>query len=171
MATVHWTFVVERRATGWLNATFHARWREALLHACCRYELLCPIYVLMPDHTHLLLMGLNEQGSDQRTAIAFLRGHTKHALEPQTWQHQAHDHVLRPAERQRNAFAKACHYVAKNPVRQSLCDLATDWPYLGNVIPGYPDLPLRDNDHWDRFWRIRTKHLAAHDAPPTRSRS
>ena len=81
-AVVHWTFTVHQRAAGWLTSAFHAKWREILLHTCARYELLCPTYVLMPDHVHLLLMGIDEQGSDQRTAIAFLRKHTRPALHP-----------------------------------------------------------------------------------------
>ena len=57
-AVVHWTITLERRATGWLDDLFHLHFRELLLHAAARQGLLCPAYVLMPDHIHLLWMGL-----------------------------------------------------------------------------------------------------------------
>jgi hypothetical protein len=35
---VHWIMTVEARATSWLNDLFHARWREAMLHALVQHE-------------------------------------------------------------------------------------------------------------------------------------
>src|SRR5690349_16533138 len=67
-AVVHWTITLERRATGWLNDSFHAHFRELLLHAAVREGLFCPAYVLMPDHMHLIWMGLRVN-SDQRNAM------------------------------------------------------------------------------------------------------
>jgi hypothetical protein len=28
------------------------------------------------------------------------------------------------------------------------------YPYSGSIFPGDPNLSLRADDHWDRFWRI-----------------
>ena len=150
---MHWTFTVHQRAAGWLTSAFHAKWREILLHTCARYELHCPTYVLMPDHVHLLLMGIDEQGSDQRTAIAFLRKHTRPALAPHRWQQQAHDHVLRGEERTTGRFRKTAHYVAENPVRADLVEKPADWPFAGCCIPGYPEFEIHAADYWMRFWR------------------
>ncbi len=161
-ATVHWTFTITRRATGWLTPPFHERWREVLLHTCARYDLLCPVYVLMPDHAHLMLMGVNSAGSNQRTAVAFFRKHTRASLAPHDWQHQAHDHVLREDERQQCAFTQVGHYIAENPVRASLCTQPADWPYLGCMLPGYPDITPHESNYWEIFWRIRTRCLKAH---------
>src|SRR5438477_12992430 len=63
-AVVHWTITLETRATGWLDALFHAHFRELLLHVGAREGLFCPAYVLMPDHMHLVWMGL-KLASDQ----------------------------------------------------------------------------------------------------------
>jgi REP element-mobilizing transposase RayT len=63
-AVVHWAMTIRDRRTGWLNAVNHVRLREALLHTAVKYDLLCPVYCLMPDHVHLIWMGLNER-SDQ----------------------------------------------------------------------------------------------------------
>ena len=65
-AVVFWTLTLEHRAQGWLNVCFHARFRELMLHAAARSHLLCPAYCLMPDHLHLVWMGLRQQ-SDQLT--------------------------------------------------------------------------------------------------------
>src|SRR5262249_49602455 len=46
--------------------------RELLLHAAARENLYCPAYILMPDHIHLLWMGL-KLSSDQINAMRFLR--------------------------------------------------------------------------------------------------
>jgi hypothetical protein len=98
---VHWTLTLDHRATGWLTPGFHHTWQLTLLHASARYGLACPCYVLMPDHIHLIWLGLRDD-ADQRTAIGFLRKHLRPALAPHDWQKQAHDHVLRDVERVSN---------------------------------------------------------------------
>ncbi len=142
-AFVHWTLTVEQRATGWLTPDFHHFWQLVLLHACSRYQLLCPAYVLMPDHAHLIFLGLDPDGSDQRTAIEFLRKHLRPHLAPADWQHQAHDRVLRDTERERGAFRAVAQYIFENPQRADLVTLWSEYPYLGSCIPGYPALDVR----------------------------
>jgi putative transposase len=67
-----------------------------MLHAAARSQLLCPAYCLMPDHLHLVWMGLRKQ-SDQLSVMKFLRIHLEPYLGDQRqWQHQPHDRVLRP---------------------------------------------------------------------------
>ncbi len=150
---VHWTLTIEDRATGWLSPTFHHGWQLGLLHACARFGLLCPAYVLMPDHIHCILLGRGDR-SDQRLAIAFLRRTLRPALAPAEWQRQAFDHVLREKERLRDAFADLAKYVLQNPVRAGLADRPIDYPFLGCCLPGYPEMDVRAPDFWERFWRI-----------------
>jgi putative transposase len=150
-AVVFWTFVVNQRRTGWLDSSFHARFREMMLHAMAREMLLCPVYVLMPDHLHFILAG-TAPTSDQRKAISFLRTHLK--PHPAEWQNQAHDHVLREHEFERNAFQKTVHYILQNPVRANLENDSTAWPWLGCCIPGYPTLHPTMDSYWDKFWKI-----------------
>ncbi|HWL15384.1 MAG TPA: hypothetical protein VNR00_07250 [Opitutus sp.] len=161
---VLWTHTMEHRATGWLSPAFHHRFREILLHASHRYELAAPCYVLMPDHWHIMGMGLSDS-ADQWLATAFLRKHLRLALAPAHLQDRAHDHVLREHERARGAFAAACTYVLQNPERGGLCKDWREWSYLGGMVPGYPDLDPRSADFWDTFWKIR--HRLA-DGPPSR---
>jgi putative transposase len=93
-AVVHWTLTVFDRAKGWLSDAFHGQFRELMLHAAAREGLFCPAYVLMPDHIHLLWMGLRLE-SDQCNGMAFLRTHLEPALDSAKFQPQAHDRVLR----------------------------------------------------------------------------
>jgi len=141
------------RRTGWLTESFHARFREIMLHAAAREGLFCPAYCLMPEHLHLVWMGLHLD-TDQRNGMKFLREHLGPALRPHRFQHLPHDHVLREHERKRNAFASVCHYILENPFKAELIPRDENWPFCGAVVPGYPTLhPLRD-DFWPKFWKL-----------------
>lgn len=152
-AVIHWTLPIFDRTTGWLNESFHLRFRELLLHAAARQSLLCPIYCLMPDHIHLVWMGLAER-SDQFTAMAFVRTHLEKYLHPVRFQPQAYDHVLRESERERSAFASVVNYIVENPVRAGFVATADQWSYTGCVVPGYPRLDPREERFWEVFWKI-----------------
>ncbi len=158
-AFVLWTLTIENRATGWLTPTFHATWKLILLHTCARYDLACPAYVLMPDHAHVIWLGLTDRDSDQRVAIEFLRKHLRPHLAPAEWQRQAHDNVLREADRERDAFQATAAYVFENPVRASLAARREDYPHLGCCVPGYPDLDPRREGYWELFWRIYNQRV------------
>ncbi len=71
-AVVHWTLSISHRRQGWLTEPFHAAFRQLLLHAAAREGFFCPTYCLMPNHLHLVWMGLRPD-SDQRNGMAFLR--------------------------------------------------------------------------------------------------
>jgi putative transposase len=170
-AVVHWTLPISHRGSGWLSETFHARFRELLLHAAAREGLFCPTYCLMPDHLHLIWMGLRCD-TDQRNGMTFLRTHLEPTLAPQQFQHQAHDHVLRDEERQRGVFAAVCFYDLDNPRRAGLVSHPSEWPYLGAVVPGYPTLHPLAEDFWEKFWKIYEKAKspdAGHLKPAARS--
>lgn len=166
---IHWTFGIEGRDTSWLTPHFHQEWRLSLLHTCGRFRLACAAYVLMPDHIHLLTLGLTDD-ANQRSAVSFLRRHLHAALSPARWQHQPYDHVLTALERARDAFQAVASYILQNPVRAGLVTRAADYPYLGNCVPGYPDLDQVCQDYWERFWRIYYR-LAEPNFGSTRSRA
>ena len=159
-AVIHWTITLEHRATGWLNEPFHLRFRELLLHSAAREGLFCPAYVLMPDHLHLIWMGLRAE-TDQLNAMRFLRKHLAAELARRSptgmefeLQKQSHDSVLREKDRLRGAFEKACFYVLNNPCRKELVKRPHDWPHFGAVVPGYPFLHPLAEDFWDQFWKL-----------------
>lgn len=162
-AVVHWTITLERRATGWLDQNFDLKFRELLLHTAAREGLFCPVYVLMPDHAHLIWMGLRVE-SDQRNAMKFLRKHLAEELSHRSrgdaqfgLQKQSHDSVLREEDRKRNAFERACFYILNNPTRKGLVPHPRDWPYLGAIVPGFPFLHPLNEDFWELFWKIYMK--------------
>jgi REP element-mobilizing transposase RayT len=165
-AVVFWTNTLESRARGWLTPAFHTTFRELMLHAAARERLLCPAYSLMPDHLHLVWMGLRRQ-TNQLNAMKFLRTYLKPALGPgREWQHQPHDHVLREEERLRNAFARFCFYTLANPVRAGLAAHERDWPYTGAIVPGYPTLHPLAEDYWELFWKRYVAERDAEAPPP-----
>ena len=164
---VFWTNTLEDRARGWLTPGFHGFFRELMLHTAAREHLFCPAYCLMPDHLHLVWMGLRRE-TDQLNAMKFLRVHLEPALASgREWQHQAHDHVLREEERRRNALAAFCFYTLANPVRAGLVSTEKDWPFSGAVVPGYPSLSPFDDHYWELFWKLYVASREAEQPPPT----
>ena len=148
---------MEDRKQGWLIPIFYYKFREILTHTMFRYGLCCPIYCCMPDHIHLLWMGILD-GSDQRQAIKFFRVQLNACLEKlgARLQHQPYDHVLREEERERSAFETVAEYIARNPERAGLVsrDGFREYPFTGCLVPGDPDLSPWQDQYWDLFWRI-----------------
>lgn len=158
-AVVHWTMPIAKRDKGWLDDAFHACFREVMLHAAAREGLFCPTYCLMPDHIHLVWMGLRRD-TDQKNGMKFLREHLGQKLRPHRFQHQAHDHVLRAEQRKRNTFAKVCFYIIDNARKEGLVEHPQEWKFCGAVIPGYPALHPLEEDYWPRFWSLYSAVLA-----------
>ncbi|MEZ6052537.1 MAG: hypothetical protein R3C02_14305 [Planctomycetaceae bacterium] len=155
-AYVHWSLTMEDRQTGWLIPTFLYKFREILTHTAFRYGLCCPIYCLMPDHMHLLWVGIDEE-CDQRVAMRFFRKQINPVLAKlgAQLQLQPYDHVLRDDERDRSAFEEVAEYIARNPERAGLVpvDGFAEYAFSGCLLPGYPELRPFESDYWDRFWR------------------
>ncbi len=181
-ACVHWIHTTKNRTTGWLDLPFHLRFREILTHTLSRNDLVCPVYCLMPDHMHLLWIGIHEERDqcNQRTATRHFRKHLNRLLEGEDpvaevgrlWQNDAqttdthqfqlqrqpYDHVLRDEERERDAFQSVAHYILQNPIRAKLVseeDVAS-YPFAGCLVPGYPHLSVHEPDYWDTFWNLIT---------------
>ncbi len=130
------------------------------------------MYCLMPDHLHLVWMGLRLD-SDQLNGMAFLRTHLEPKLAPQKFQHQAHDHVLKEEERRRDAFARACHYILDNPRVAELVKRPDEWPFSGAILPGYPTPHPSQDGFWSKLWKLYMASKAPDagkiDRPPIRS--
>src|ERR1022692_2128410 len=86
-AVVFWTLTMFDKAKGWLTPAFHQRFRELMFHVAARGGLICPIYCLMPDHIHLIWMGLRLD-SDQVNGMPFLRIYLEPELSPAKFQPQ-----------------------------------------------------------------------------------
>lgn len=166
LAYVHWIFNIRDRKRGWLNVESFLRFQLLATHAFLRQHIAAPCVCLMPDHIHMLLIGYNEHRSDQRVAVEFLRKQMKPYLAKGGFELQRppYDHVLRQEERNRDAFANTSGYILGNPVRAGLISEGENpWPFECAVVPGYPDLDIRAEDYWDKFWRIYHEKLLATD--------
>jgi putative transposase len=156
-AFVHWSMTIDERRTGWLVPVFYYKFRELLTHTAFRYGLCCPIYCCMPDHIHLLWVGI-ATACDQRVAARYFRKHVNSILKVLgfRFQHQPYDHVLCEDECERGAFETVAEYIARNPERAGLvqADCFRDYSFTGCLIPGYPELSPWQADYWDRFWRV-----------------
>ena len=71
-AFVHWSLTMLDRTHGWLNGLFCYRFREILTHTAFRYAIACPVFCLMPDHFHMVWIGLMDE-SDQLLAMKHFR--------------------------------------------------------------------------------------------------
>ncbi|SRR5260370_15315919 len=163
-AFVHWSMTIEDRKTGWLIPIFYYKFREILTHAAFRYGFCCPIYCCMPDHLHLLWVGILES-CDQRLAARYFRKQLNPILEKlgARFQLQPYDHVLREEERERDAFGTVVEYIARNPERAGLVkiDHYQEYPYTDCLMPGYPEVKIWQDGFWERVWRIYA-HLQKH---------
>ncbi|HVW01765.1 MAG TPA: hypothetical protein VHB77_15545, partial [Planctomycetaceae bacterium] len=156
-AYVHLSLTMEDRATGWLTPALHCAFREVLAHTMFRFGLCCPIYCCMPDHMHLLWVGIADD-SDQRRAMRYFRRQMAPALDTFNvrFQSQGYDHVLRNEERTESAFEAVAEYIARNPERKQLVaqDGWRSYPYTGSLVPGYPELNPGESAYWQRFWKV-----------------
>lgn len=156
-AIVHWTLSVRNRQTGWLNPVFLYRFRELMTHTGFRFGVVCPIFCLMPDHLHLIWMGL-DRDSDQLLAIRHLRTTLNESLNRVGFelQDQAFDSVLKEEERLTESLRSTCEYIARNPERAELVpiDSYAEYPYSGAIVPGYPQLRPFDTDYWSELDRV-----------------
>lgn len=159
-ACVHWSMTIENRKTGWLVPNFYFKFRELLTHTMFRYGLCCPIFCLMPDHMHLLWLGILDR-ADQRRAMKFLRAQLHPILEKLhvRLQDQPYDHVLSDDERQFSSLQNVVEYIARNPERKQLVPLDgfRDYAYTSCLIPGYPGVKPFQPDYWELFDRVYAK--------------
>jgi putative transposase len=153
---IHWSMAIDKRKEGWLVPEFYCNFKVVLTHTMFRYGLTCPIYCCMPDHIHMLWIGILD-GSDQRNAVKFFRKQINLVLLEfdAQFQKQPYDHVLREHDRTKDGFEKVVEYICLNPERAELVDPGghRKYPYTGCLVPGYPNLCLWQQDYWELFWQ------------------
>ena len=156
-ALVHWSLTILSRKQGWLTGLFLYRFRELLTHSLFRYGIACPMFCLMPDHIHMVWMGLNK-GSDQLNAMKHFHTRCNESLKRINFQlqDQAYDHVFQDDERRDVELRNTCQYIARNPERAGLVktDAYASYRFTGCLVPGYPELRPFDPTYWVRFDKI-----------------
>ena len=59
-------------------------------------------------------------------------------------------------------------YILANPYRAGLIENDDNsWPYECAVIPGYPDMDIRDEKYWERYWKIYYKLIEKNERKST----
>jgi putative transposase len=113
--------------------------------AATKFDLLA--YVGMPDHAHVLALGV----ADEANVIRFMQRFKqvtgfryKRRCAGALWQHSFYDKALRRDE----DVLIAAGYVLGNPVRAGLMTADDVWPYQGGVLlTGAEAPPLRVQGH------------------------
>lgn len=110
-------------------------------------------YCVMPDHTHLLVQGANEDSDlldfvnsfKQQTAFEFER-----MRKLRLWQFKFYDHTLR---RSTNSEAVAW-YIWLNPVRKGICKTPQEFAHSGSFTDyGMALLGSQPNREWVLPWK------------------
>ena len=84
-----------------------------------RYHCAVTVFVVMPDHLHLVLKGESEDADLYRCVVQFKRC-LAYDLGPGFWQSDFYDHIIRD----RLDLARQVMYVLMNPVRRGI---VTEW--------------------------------------------
>lgn len=104
---------------------------ERLELAAKEHGCVVPVYVFVPDHRHIMVMGLEEQSDSLATMYRFrmLAGKWLHSRGHPSWQQSFWNHVMRAGDDWRNHAT----YLAMNPGRAGLVENCFDYPFLGSI--------------------------------------
>jgi putative transposase len=95
-------------------------------------ECLVPVYCFMPDHLHLLIIGLTDN-ADLLKIVAKFKQKTGYWLAGQKkeagWQKDFYDQVIRTND----SINAHIRYILDNPVRKGIVDLWPDYPHIGSI--------------------------------------
>lgn len=91
-----------------------------------------PIYTIMPDHMHILLIG-EKECANQLQAIHSFKIRTGIWLKTNRasfkWQKDCYDHIVR----YREGWQQQARYIALNPVRNGLVTVPEEWSFTGAI--------------------------------------
>ncbi|MFT5492321.1 MAG: REP element-mobilizing transposase RayT [Limisphaerales bacterium] len=97
------------------------------------------VYVIMPDHVHLIVSGSSPESDLLRLVKEFKQKTTFRVRKSGAafaWQKDFWDHVIRD----RQDYANQVHYILRNPVRKGLCLRWEDWAHRGVLGQTWEDL-------------------------------
>jgi putative transposase len=106
---------------------------DQFLRIAMQEAMAVPLYLLMPDHVHLLVEG--QTGWAELTAFVKLaKQHSGYAFKKKygqdLWQRGYYEHVLRDAEKTEEVI----EYIVSNPVTSKLVKHPDDYPYWGSTV-------------------------------------
>ena len=119
--------------------------REALTEAAERFGCSVPVFCVMPDHLHVLILGLSDASRPRLAMNRFKQksGEWFGAHRPDlAWQKDFYDRIVRAKE----GYEIQARYVALNPVRAGLAADVYAWPYTGSI--GYALREIIEDAWW-----------------------
>ncbi len=114
------------------NDQIHNAVRDCLSSACSRFNCLVPIYCIMPDHLHVLILGEAEASEPKKAIERFkweIGSWFVNHQNPARFQKDFYDHIVRRSE----GWESQARYIALNPVRRQLVMDIVSWPYTGSI--------------------------------------
>jgi REP element-mobilizing transposase RayT len=100
--------------------------------AFTKYRCVCPAYVFMPDHQHVIATGLDDDADTWRAMVLYKQKSgfwfSRHMPDTQ-WQKDFYDHILRTEIE----ILPHVRYILENPVRNGLVDSWEQYPFKGSI--------------------------------------
>ncbi|MFZ0523003.1 MAG: transposase [Candidatus Acidiferrales bacterium] len=145
------TLCCERRRRFFTQHSFAETVTEILRATALQYKMAVYTYCLMPDHLHVLVIGLDPSGDCQNFVMEFKRRSTVEFQARNSsalWQKKFYDYILR----RRDSTERVATYIWMNPVRKGLCAATEDYPYSGSFVADWkPSLNLANP--WVPVWK------------------
>jgi putative transposase len=137
------TFVTSERRRRFSDADEVEMVRAQFVRASREKAFEIVAYCFMPDHVHLIVLGLAEDSdlkafaklAKQYSGYRYAQSHDGQRL----WQHGSNDHIIRDAV----DLLDRLRYVVDNPVAAKLVEKPEDYPFLGSQRWLTPELVRR----------------------------
>jgi REP element-mobilizing transposase RayT len=127
------TFCTKDRATHFTTHAIVDPIVDRILQAAADEEIAVIVYLMMPDHVHMLVDGESDESdlesfmklAKQKTGYWFKQGRGR-----RLWQEGYYEHVLRDDERTEDVIG----YILENPLRKNLVVDVMHYPFWGSSL-------------------------------------
>ncbi|MDR3692780.1 MAG: hypothetical protein P4L46_25595 [Fimbriimonas sp.] len=129
---ISFTACVDERGWAFRSAEYVEPFIQLLTEEFARFDCLIPIYCFMPDHLHVISMGMTHMSNGKLAMDAFKQSSGQYFYNSGNrfrWQDEYHDRIIRRSEEWR----KKVFYVFQNPVRARLVHDPRSYPFTGSV--------------------------------------
>lgn len=145
------TMCCSRRRPIFADCAHAARLVEIVQKHSSTHRFAVHAYCVMPDHLHLLLIGL-EPTSDLRAFVKNIKQTSSAEFQKNShevlWQKKFYDRILRKTD----SFDAVAGYIWMNPVRAGLCADARDYCYSGSFVTNWKKA-MRPLESWVPEWK------------------
>ena len=131
--TVAFTLCLKDRCEYFISSKRCIVFVDLLFSSAKKFKCEVVVYLFMPDHCHIILEGMDDDGNALSAIKAFKQksGYWLSRYEPEIkWQKDFYDHIIRKEENLR----KQIDYTLANPVRKGLVNNWKDYPLKGSTI-------------------------------------